>query len=258
MSLRVFVIFHDGLDKRNYEMLDAEEFELITFLSVNPDIEDKKVDWDFFPSEQVIREWDFPVYDKNLQKLHVCDDTMIPKSHFNETGVHWHLAVNNACKEEYIYVCHNDMFFTRGSLSRIKSLLRPGRGITIARTNFENLVNTSTYSRHELDIYTYALGELGVSDAKMYPLFTNCAMETRVFEKQMKKLHPIHKKLFMKTLAGPSYRVAITFERTWALAMGGVLDEVLVVNGILHKHPPIEEVLEETEMGKKTQYPHFQ
>ena len=142
-------------------------------------------------------------------------------------------------------------------LFRSKSLLKPGRGITIARANFEKLVATSTYGPYEMSMYNYAANEMNVDRTKMFPLFTNCAMETKLFEDQMHKLIRINKKLFLSTLPGPSYRPAITFERTWALAMGSVLDEILVINGILHGHPPIDKVYTETQGGAVTQYPQF-
>jgi hypothetical protein len=253
MSLSVYVIYHDLLNWENYKQLEPDELDLITFVCVNKDIE-KKTD---FTPEKVIFEWDLPIYDSNLQRKHVCDETMIPKSHFNETGVHWHLAVNKVCKTEYIYVCHNDMIFTKGSLRNVKSLLAPTKGITIARADFHNIVKTSTYSDHEIDMYWYAIKEMGVDPSKQFPLFTNCAMKTNLFEQQMEKLIVVNKKLFMATLPGHWYRPATTFERTWGLAMGDVLDEVIVVNGILHSHPPIDEVLRQTENGRVSQYPEF-
>ena len=253
MSLSVYVIYHDLLNWENYKQLEPEEFNLITFVCVNKDLE-KKTD---FTPKRVIFEWELPVYDPNLQRKHVCDETMVPKSHFNETGVHWHLAVNKVCKTEYIYVCHNDMIFTQGSLKNIQSLLAPNKGITIARTDFDTLVRTSTYGEYDLSMYKYAVETLGVDTSKQFPLFTNCAMKTSLFEQQMEKLIVVNKKLFMATLPGLWYRPAITFERTWALAMGNVLDEVIVVNGILHAHPPIDDVLRKTENGRVSQYPEF-
>lgn len=251
--LSVYVIYHDVLYTRNYEMLDPDEFNMITFVCVNKDHPKHP---EFTPFKH-IHEWMLPIYDPHLQRLHVCDETMVPKSHFNETGVHWHLAVNSVCKTPYIYVCHNDMIFTKGSIRRIVEQLAPNKGITIARANYETLVNTSTFGQAERPMYTWASQELGVDHSKMFPLFTNCAMQTRLFEEQMRKLHPINMKLFMSTLAGPSYRPAITYERTWALAMGTVLDEIVVTTGILHSHPPIDDVLKDTENGTKPQYPQF-
>lgn len=256
MSLQVFVIFHDGLDKRNYELLDKDEFDLLTFVAVNENIQPKNFDSEFF--KNVMNEWELPVYDPKLQMRYICDETMEPKSPFNETGVHWHLAHNNVCTSEYIYVCHNDMIFTKGSLRNIQNQLKPGLGLTIARVNFETLVNTSTYGESDIGMYIHTLQELRVPNTKYYPMFTNCAMETKVFEEQMEKLIKINKFLFIHTLAGKPYRPAITFERTWALAMGGVLDEIRTVNGILHKHPPIDDILKSTQWGSLTQYPEYQ
>ena len=256
MALSVFVIFHDTLDKRNYEQLSKEEFDMITFLCVNESIE-KTYDTDFF--KNVVYEWKLPIYDPNLQRKHVCDNTMIPKSHFNETGVHWHIAVNTLCSSEYIYVCHNDMIFTNGSLLRVKSLLKPGRGVTIARATYPQLVQTSTFGSRERYMYEYTCTTLGIDPSvdRFYPMYTNCAMETRLFYEAMPHVFDINKNLFMDTLPGPWYRPAITFERTWAIAMGAVLDEVIVTTGILHAHPPIEPVIEQTQNGLLHQYPQF-
>lgn len=255
MSLTVYVIYHDVLTWENYKRLDTDELELITFICVNPDVE-KKVD---FTPHRIIREWELPIYDPNLQKKHVCDESMVPKSHFNETGVHWHLAANRVCTTDYIYVCHNDMIFMNGSIRNIVNLLRQNRGVTIAQCDYETLVNTSTYGRYDTTMYTYACDQLGIEipNSKKFPLFTNCAMDTKLFEMQMRKVFQINKKLFMSTLPGPWYRPAITFERTWALGMGQVLNELVVVNGILHSHPPIDDVLEKTNNGALTQYPQF-
>lgn len=256
MSLTVFVIFHDILDKRNYEQLSQEEFNLIKFLCVNENIE-KTYDKEFF--KNVVYEWELPHYDPNLQRKHVCDNTMVPKSHFNETGVHWHIAANKLCDTEYIYICHNDMIFTEGSLNAVKSLLAPRRGVTIARATYPQLVLTSTYGQREEYMYQYACEKLQIDKSvqRYYPMFTNCAMETRLFYKLMPGLFEVNKDLFMSTLPGPWYRPAVTFERTWALAVGAVLDEVVVTKGILHSHPPIDDVLQATENGMKYQYPEF-
>lgn len=253
MSLTVYVIYHDVLNWENYKDLEPDELNLITFVCVNPDVE-KRVD---FSPKRVLVEWELPIYDPNLQRKHVCDETMIPKSHFNETGVHWHLAVNKVCKTEYIYVCHNDMIFTKGSLRNVKSLLAPNKGVTIARTDFNTLVKTSTYGEYDMSMYRYTVETLGVDTSKHFPLFTNCAMKTSLFEQQMEKLITVNKKLFMATLPGHLYRPAITFERTWALAIGTVLDDVIVVNGILHAHPPIDDIMKRTQNGLESQYPEF-
>lgn len=256
MSLTVFVIFHDTLDKRNYEQLSQEEFNLITFLCVNENIE-KDYDKEFF--KKIVYEWELPVYDPNLQRKHVCDSTMVPKSHFNETGVHWHIAANKLCTTDYIYVCHNDMIFTKGSLDRVCSLLYPGRGVTIARCTYDQIVLTSTYGPRDAYMYEYACKELNIDTRikRLYPMFTNCAMETDIFYAVMPDLFRVNKDLFMSTLPGPWYRPAITFERTWALAMGAALNEIIVTRGILHSHPPIDDVIEATKNGQEYQYPEF-
>jgi hypothetical protein len=256
MSLSIYVIFHDTLDPRNYEQLTPEEFSLLTFVCVNKEIP-KTYDKERFTN--ILYEWDLPVYDPNLQRKHVCDNTMVPKSHFNETGVHWHLATNRVCQTEYIYICHNDMIFTKGSVTRVIESLAPGRGVTIARATYDQLILTSTFGPTEEPMYTYACKKLGANKdtPRYYPMFTNCAMETEKFYAAMPALFQVNKDLFMQTLPGPWYRPAITYERTWALAMGNVLDEVVVVTGILHSHPPIEPVLEQTRNGELHQYPEY-
>lgn len=256
MSLSIYVIFHDSLDTRNYEQLTDDEFRLLTFVCVNKELTPKTYDRDRFTN--ILYEWDLPIYDPNLQRKHVCDNTMVPKSHFNETGVHWHLAVNKVCTTDYIYICHNDMIFTKGSVTKLLSLLAPGRGVTIARATYDQLVASSTFGYHEKEMYEYACTKLGITDrTKYYPLFTNCAMEREKFHQAMPALFQVNKDLFMTTLPGPSYRPAITYERTWALAMGDILDEIVVIKGILHAHPPIEPVIEQTRNGELHQYPEY-
>ena len=259
MSLQVYVIFHDKLFKENYEMLNPDELDKIIFVCTNPNVE-KTYDKDFFDDSKFIYEWKLPQYDPKLQMRYICDETLEPKSHFHETGVHWHIALNKLCKKDYIYICHNDMVFTEGSIDRIIRHLKPGRGLTIAHMDYQMLLETTSVPDSEEYIYAYILKKFkcpSFKSDKKYPMFTNCALETKKFEDVMHELITINKKYFIHVLPGGQFRPAIVFERTWALAVGSVLDEVLPFVGILHVKPPIHDIMELTQNGELTQYPDF-
>lgn len=255
MKLQVYVIFHDQLTDEYYENLDQDEFDLITFIAVNENIP-KVYNKNRF--KNVIHEWELPIYDKNFQRHHVCDETLEPKAHITDIGVHYHIAMNRICGAEYIYTCHNDMYFYRGSIKRILDKLEPTKGITIRMENYDNLVRTSTFSLNEKPIYDTAVQLLQVQDhtSKMYPLFTNCAMNTELYYKAVPPMVDACKKLFVHCVHGPSYRLSICVERIWAIGISNVLDNIEETTGILHAHvgEALEYAMRESENGTLRQY----
>jgi hypothetical protein len=180
--LSVYVVFHDALHPRYYQELDSDEFERITFVAVNEEIP-KVYDEDVF--KNVIREWELPIYNPNYQKRSVTDSTLVPGANVQEVGVYWHIAQNKVCTSEYIYLCHNDMFFTKGSINNIISKLAPTRGLTIRAMSYGSVVRSSTFGYAEEAFYEGAVHEFKIKNynTRLYPLFTNCAMSTELFYK---------------------------------------------------------------------------
>lgn len=102
MPLKVFVVFHETLDPGCYETLDPEEFELITFLAVNPAIPKTYYAERF---TRVINEWELPEYDGTLQEMGYCENSAMFHAHKNglyEPGdivlfLQWDMVLEKGC-----------------------------------------------------------------------------------------------------------------------------------------------------------------
>ncbi len=253
MSLSVYVIFHDTLHEEYYENLDPDEFDLITFIAVNENIE-KKYNTERF--KNVIKEWELPIYYPEYQRLKICDHTGIPKSHITDIGVHRHIYENKLCKTDYIWTFHNDMYFYKGSIRQVFQFLQPTHGVTIRAENYNVLVATSTYGYNESVIYNYACKVLGIETHKNYPFHTNCCMSTEMYYNRVPVMIELIESLMNYIVYGPSYRLSICIERLWALAMACKLECLHEVLGILHAHKgqPLIEAMENSKNGTLRQY----
>jgi hypothetical protein len=103
--------------------------------------------------------------------------------------------------------------------------------------NFHNLIATSTYGFYEFELYNYALSQLPPLKSNSFPLFHNCFMLRSKYEEIMPRVLEIDKKLFEfhNKPGDPIYRFPITTERTLALAIGTVVDEVIEFGEISHE-----------------------
>lgn len=252
MSLSVYVIFHDTLHEEYYEELDEDEFNLITFVAVNENVE-KVYNKERF--KNVICEWQLPIYFPVYQKLFICDSTRIPKSHITDLGVHLHLFKNNVCSTDYIWTFHNDMYFHKGSIKQVFNLLDPTRGVTIRAENYSSLVSTSTFGFHEKDLYDSICREYNVNKNMLFPFHTNMCMDTKLYYKNVETLVDCVHKYFENIVYGPSYRLCICIERLFGLLMVNGLTDVQEVLGILHvKKSQYIECKEKTKNGTLRQY----
>jgi hypothetical protein len=78
--LKVFVVFHETLHPGCYEALDADEFDMLTFVAVNPSVPKT---YDATRFARVIREWELPVYDPTLQESGYCENSVLWHAHLN-------------------------------------------------------------------------------------------------------------------------------------------------------------------------------
>ena len=78
--LKVFVVFHETLHPGCYEALDADEFDMLTFVAVNPSVP-KTYDETRFT--RVIKEWELPTYDPTLQERGYCENSVLGHAHLN-------------------------------------------------------------------------------------------------------------------------------------------------------------------------------
>ena len=221
MSLEIFVIFHKKIYPEMYEELDDEEKACLSFIAVNEEIE-KDVPNDI----KYIKEWDLPIYNKDWQE-----------NNWMNGGVNHHIVMNKLSDADYIGFFQYDMKFPKGSIHKLKSMLKPDVGISIRVMNFHQLMATSTYGFHEFDLYNYALSQLPQLKSSQFPLYHNCIMLREKYESIMPKVLEIDKRLFEfhNKPGDPYYRFAITTERTLALAIGTVLENVIQFKDITHE-----------------------
>lgn len=220
-SLEIFVIFHKKIFPEMYEELDDDERKCFTFIAVNEEIEKEVPD-----NLEYIKEWDLPIYNKDWQE-----------NHWMNGGVNHHIIINKLSKADYIGFVQYDMKFPKGSVYALKELLKPNIGVSIRTMNFHQLMATSTYGFHEFDLFNYALSQLPQLKSTSFPLYHNCFMLREHYEKIMPKVLEIDKRLyeFHNRPGDPYYRFAITTERTLALAIGTIVDDVIEFKDITHE-----------------------
>lgn len=221
MSLEIFVIFHKKFFPEMYEELDDEEKKCLTFIAVNENIPKEEP----FP-EKYIKEWELPVYHPEWQE-----------QNWMNGGVNHHIMLNKLSNADYIGFVQYDMKFPKGSIHKLQSMLKPNIGISIKTMNLHTLLGTSTYGFHEIDLFNYALTQLPPLRSKNFPLFHNCFMLREKYEEIMPKVLSIDTRLleFHNKPGDPIYRFPITTERTLALAIGTVVDDVIPFKDVTHE-----------------------
>lgn len=223
-TLDIFVIFHKKLFPEMYEELDEDEFKCLKFIAVNEEMEKEPWDETIFPN--VIKEWELPVYHPEWQK-----------NNWMNGGVNHHIVLNKLSSADYMGFMQYDMRFPKGSVKRLKSMLAPKVGVSIRTMDFHFLMGTSTYGFSEMSLYNYALTQLPPFKSQKFPLFHNCFMKREHYEAIMPKVLEIDNLLykFHNRPGDPIYRFPITTERTLALAIATVVDDVLEFKEISHE-----------------------
>ena len=220
MSLEIFVIFHKRVYPEMYEELDEEEKACLTFVAVNENIEK-----DVLP-EKYIKEWELPVYNPDWQK-----------NNWMNGGTNHHIVMNKVSKADYIGFVQYDMRFPKGSIHRLKSMLSPNIGVSVKVMDLYTLLATSTYGFHEVELFNYTLSQLPQIKSMHFPLYHNCFMLREKYEEIMPVVLKIDETLytFHNKPGDPIYRFPITTERTLALGIASVVDDVVELTGISHE-----------------------
>lgn len=225
MSLEIFVIFHRKIYNEMYEELDEDEKSCLRFVAVNEKTQTREND-DTPNGTKLIKEWEFEKYNPEWQE-----------QNWQNGGVNHHIIMNNIATADYIGFVQYDMKFKKGSIHKLRSMLKPNVGVSIKIMDFVHLIGTSTYGFSEFNLYNYAISQLPNIKSKTFPIFHNCFMLREHYEKIMPTLLNIDKTLFQfhNKPGDPIYRFPITTERTLALAIGSVVDEVLEFKEISHE-----------------------
>lgn len=224
-SLEIFVIFHRKIYTRMYEELEKDELECLRFVAVNENTQNREND-DTPNGTPLIKEWELPIYNTQWQE-----------QNWMNGGVNHHLILNKIPTADYIGFVQYDMKFPKGSIRKLKSMLKPNTGVSIKIMDFIHLIGTSTFGFHEFDLYNYAISQLPPIKSKTFPLFHNCFMLREHYENIMPSVLKIDETLFQfhNKPGDPPYRFPITTERTLALAIGSVIDEVVEFKDITHE-----------------------
>ncbi len=225
-QLTIFVIFHKKIYDHMYKDLDPDELSVLRFVAANPatleNIDEQKTP----NGTEIIKEWELEKYDQTLQK-----------NNWWIGGVVHHVVSNDVCKTKYMGFAQHDFRFTKGSVRNLASMMNEGRGVCLRAMDFKRLVETSTFGMYEFELYTYALTQLPKLRIPTFPIYHSCFMETYKYRLLIDGLMKVDKYLyqFHNKPGDPIYRFAITSERTLALAIGGVLDELLEIKDIIHE-----------------------
>lgn len=111
MAFKVFVVFHETLHPGCYEALEPEEFELLTFVAVNPSVP-KTYDATRFTN--VVREWELPTYDPTLQERGYCENSVL-----------WHAHANGLyAPTDRVLLLQWDMALEKGAIRNAEALTR--------------------------------------------------------------------------------------------------------------------------------------
>jgi len=225
MSLEIFVIFHRKIYSEMYSELEPDEFACLRFVAVNEKTQTREND-DTPNGTNLIKEWELEQYYPEWQE-----------QNWMNGGVNHHLILNKVSTADYIGFVQYDMRFKKGSIKKLKTMLAPNVGVSVKIMNIMNLIGTSTYGFHEFDLYNYTLSQLSPIKSETFPLFHNCFMLRRHYEEIMPKVLQIDNALykFHNRPGDPAYRFPITTERTLALAIGTVVDNVLEIKDISHE-----------------------
>lgn len=224
-SLEIFVIFHRKIYPAMYKELEPDELECLRFVAVNENTQTREND-ETPNGTPLIKEWELPVYNSKWQE-----------QNWMNGGVNHHLMLNKIPIAEYIGFVQYDMNFPKGSIRKLKEMLKPTIGVSIKTMDFLHLIGSSTYGFHEFDLYNYAVSQLNPIRSRNFPLFHNCFMLREHYEKIMPSVLKIDETLFQfhNKPGDPPYRFPITTERTLALAIGTVVNDVLEFKDISHE-----------------------
>jgi hypothetical protein len=147
------------------------------------------------------------------------------------------VVLNKVSNADYIGFVQYDMRFPKGSIHKLKSMLAPNIGVSVKTMDLHMLLETSTYGFHEVELFNYALTQLPPLKSKNFPLYHNCFMLRSKYEEIMPLVLKIDEALytFHNRPGDPIYRFPITTERTLALAITTVVDDVIELKGISHE-----------------------
>lgn len=131
-SFKIFVVFHKSIHEKCYEELDPDEFSHLVFVAVNENLPKT------YPTDtkyNIIKEWELPIYDPELQKNGFCENTVIRHVYLNK-------LYGNAT---HVGFCQYDAYFKKGSINSVKQTMTPNSihamimcGWSLYESNFPN------------------------------------------------------------------------------------------------------------------------
>jgi len=111
-EFKIFVTFHGAINESCYSELSPEEFSHFVFVAVN---EKRPKTYPQDPKYKIIKEWELPIYDTELQR-----------KGYNENSVIYHVYINKLYGDSTrVGFCQYDMHFQRGSIDYVKRTMTP-------------------------------------------------------------------------------------------------------------------------------------
>lgn len=221
--LKVFVVFHERLRPGCYEALDADEFDMLTFVAVNPSVQ-KTYDETRFT--RVIREWELPVYDPTLQERGYCENSVL-----------WHAHLNNLYSPgDRVLFLQWDMALEKGAIRNAEILSR-GAPTTCVRAGWGHFEVYFSRNEHTMSLlseicnsFQDAFGMPVLFGETLYPLNNAYVLEGAALSAVVEWAMTLREVVEAGCAdpapwshLGPSYvwkRVGVVYEHVMALALG--------------------------------------
>ena len=208
-DLQIFVIFHKNIYTDFYDLIpDKDLHKYFTFIAVNENIEKK------YPTDakfKIVKEWELPMYNKELQKRG-----------YRECGVIDHIYVNDLHKPyDYIGFLQYDMKLNENIVDVINKNKNENVYFTVENHDFDFFMNGLTDKQTMelvMDDYEKFFNK-SFSRSGDYPLLNTFVISVERFDKGMKWIHRIYMWIIDKLGSDNMYACGY-FERIMGLFIG--------------------------------------
>jgi len=191
-DFKIFVTFHGAINESCYSELSPEEFSHFVFVAVN---EKRPKTYPEDPKYKIIKEWELPIYDPELQR-----------KGYNENSVLYHVYINKLYGDAtHVGFCQYDMHFNRGSIDYVKRTMTPTSihpmimcGWNVYEGNFPNGEVNNMYELASLLKEDFPHADF--STTKRFPLTNTFVLPVNVLNTIMPWIIKITPKVYVDSL----------------------------------------------------------
>ena len=227
-DFKIFVVFHHSIHEKCYENLSDEEFSHLVFVAVNEDIPKK------YPSDQkykIIKEWELPIYDPELQKIGYCENTVIR-----------HVCLNKLYgTATHVGFCQYDVFFMRGSIDKIKMDMHTDSIHTMVMCPWhlyeKNFPRQAILQKAINDMCEY-FPQANFSKEKLFPMCNTFVLPVYVLETIIPWIIQLHPKVWPECVTPPEstkfQHLAAYFEHVMGIVLASLYTDFVTWYEIIH------------------------